>query len=56
MTYEQIKENASQDWREFTNPEKIRILIGTGTCGLAAGAGEIKELIKDYISSMRGSA
>lgn len=51
MTYEQIKENASQDWREFTNPEKIRILIGTGTCGLAAGAGEIKELIKDYISS-----
>ncbi len=49
MNYEQLKEKALVDWRNFSNPDTARILIGTGTCGLAAGAGDLIDIIKDYV-------
>ena len=49
MNYEQLKEKALVDWRNFSNPDTARILIGTGTCGLAAGAGDLMDIIKDYV-------
>jgi NADH-quinone oxidoreductase subunit F len=51
MSYEQLKEKALADWQDFTSPGNTRILIGTGTCGLAAGADEIRRLTIDYITS-----
>lgn len=49
MTYDEIHREALSAWQEFTSPDSSRILIGTGTCGKAAGAIEILELIHKYV-------
>ena len=38
MTYEEIRSQATAEWDELEHSRKPRILIGTATCGLAAGA------------------
>ena len=38
MTFELIRERAEAAWRDFAAPHGPRVLIGTGTCGRAAGA------------------
>ncbi len=50
MTFSELQKDASADWDQFIDPSRARILIGTGTCGLAAGAGEILEVIRKYLS------
>ena len=39
MNFEEIKKQAMSLWEAMQNSSKPRILIGTGTCGIAAGAG-----------------
>ena len=40
MNLQEIQRSASPDWEAFASPDQSRILIGTGTCGKAAGADE----------------
>jgi len=41
MNYAEIKKEAASKWQKMQASEQPRILIGTGTCGAAAGADEI---------------
>jgi NADH-quinone oxidoreductase subunit F len=41
MKYEEIKKKAVSQWNALQKSTRTRILIGTGTCGIAAGAEEI---------------
>ncbi len=45
MQFEDIKRQAIAQWETTQNSTKPRILIGMGTCGIAAGAGDILETI-----------
>jgi len=45
MQFEDIKRQAMAQWETTQNSTKPRILIGMGTCGIAAGAGDILETI-----------
>jgi len=38
VSFEEIKEQAISQWKTMQQSENIRILIGMGTCGRAAGA------------------
>ncbi|MDP6525457.1 MAG: NADH-quinone oxidoreductase subunit NuoF [Kiritimatiellia bacterium] len=49
MNFEDIRKRALQEWQEFQDPGKARILIGTGTCGRAAGADQVLEVIQKTI-------
>ncbi len=48
MRFEQIQQKAASAWSEFTDPGRPRILVGTGTCGRAAGAGEVLQAIRSH--------
>ncbi len=50
MSYETLNEKAQSDWQDFIDPDKAKIMIGTGTCGLAAGADKLLGIIKERIS------
>jgi NADH-quinone oxidoreductase subunit F len=50
LNFEDIRKRALQEWQEFQDPGKARILIGTGTCGRAAGADQILEVIQKTIA------
>ena len=41
MSFEEIRERAKAEWDALQRSEKIRILVGAGTCGRAAGADEV---------------
>ena len=49
MTFENIREKARPVWREFESDGRSRILVGGGTCGRAAGAGEVIAAIRSYL-------
>jgi NADH:ubiquinone oxidoreductase subunit F (NADH-binding)/(2Fe-2S) ferredoxin/Pyruvate/2-oxoacid:ferredoxin oxidoreductase delta subunit len=49
LNFEDIRKRALQEWQEFQDPGKARILIGTGTCGRAAGADQVLEVIQKTI-------
>jgi NADH-quinone oxidoreductase subunit F len=56
MNFEGIKKQAISRWEAMQNSLKPRILVGTGTCGIAAGAEDIlatlrKELDKNSIEA-----
>lgn len=53
MTYNEIRDRAQKSWEEFTSPEHARILIGTGTCGRAAGADEVIKIVSSYIKDKK---
>ena len=38
MKYEALKKQAQSEWEEFTRKDRLSILIGSGTCGRAAGS------------------
>ena len=46
MSFEDIRKRAQQKWQEFEDPSKARIIIGTGTCGRAAGADQVLAVIR----------
>jgi NADH-quinone oxidoreductase subunit F len=56
MNFEEIKKRAVMQWKAMQNSPKPRIFIGTGTCGMAAGAEDIlnalrKELEKNGLEA-----
>ena len=56
MSLEKIKNQAASQWEAMQNSPRPRILIGTATCGMAAGAEDIlqalgKELEKNNIKA-----
>ena len=56
MSFEEIKREAASHWKAMQNSSRPHILIGTATCGMAAGAEDIlqalgKELEKNNIKA-----
>ncbi len=49
MNFEEIKKQAMSNWEAMQNSGKARILIGTGTCGIAAGAEDILETLREEL-------
>ncbi len=49
MNFEEIKKQAMSNWEAMQNSEKTRILIGTGTCGIAAGAEDILKTLHEEL-------
>ncbi|HUW45062.1 MAG TPA: NADH-quinone oxidoreductase subunit NuoF [Dehalococcoidia bacterium] len=45
MNFEEIKNQAIVQWKALQQSEKTRILIGMGTCGRAAGADDILDVL-----------
>ncbi|MFC2006651.1 NADH-quinone oxidoreductase subunit NuoF [Chloroflexota bacterium] len=46
MDFKQIQKYAMSQWEAMHSSEKPRILVGMGTCGIAAGAEDIVEALK----------
>jgi len=46
MNFKKIKSDAVSDWERFKNDEHIHILVGTSTCGRAAGALDVLDMLK----------
>jgi NADH-quinone oxidoreductase subunit F len=49
MNFVEIKKRAVSQWEAMQNSAKPRILIGTGTCGLAAGAEDILKTLSQEL-------
>ena len=50
MNFEQIQSYAVSKWETMQNSEKPRILVGMGTCGIAAGAEDIVEALNERLT------
>ena len=50
MTFDEIQSQALSEWEALQHSEKIRILVGTATCGRAAGAMDTLEAIHRELS------
>ncbi|MEW6142147.1 MAG: NADH-quinone oxidoreductase subunit NuoF [Chloroflexota bacterium] len=50
MRFTDIQKKATAEWQAWTGSGKPRILIGTATCGKAAGADAVVAAIKDELS------
>ncbi|MDO9555461.1 MAG: (2Fe-2S) ferredoxin domain-containing protein, partial [Atribacterota bacterium] len=53
MTFQQIQQKARSVWNEFAEEDRLRILVGTATCGRAAGALEVIEAIRVWLKRER---
>lgn len=53
MNFEEIRGRALTEWDTLQNSDKPRILVGTGTCGKAAGADSVVEAIKNELTQKR---
>ena len=51
MTHDERIAKARQRWDEFENPDRHRVLFGTGTCGLAAGAAGVLEVVRGHLAA-----
>jgi NADH-quinone oxidoreductase subunit F len=49
MNFKQAKERAISQWQAMQNSPKSRILIGTATCGVAAGAENILDKLRQEL-------
>jgi NADH-quinone oxidoreductase subunit F len=49
MSFQEIKKRAVSQWEALQNSSRPRILIGTATCGLAAGAGDVLEALSEEL-------
>jgi len=49
LKFEEVNEQAQSRWREMWNDQTPVILVGTATCGRAAGALEVLQAIKDAV-------
>ena len=50
MTFDELRRQAISEWEALQRSEKPRILVGTATCGRAAGAMAIVETIDKELS------
>jgi len=51
MNFTEIKKQSVSKWEAIQNSPKVRILIGTGTCGIAAGAEDILKTLREEINN-----
>lgn len=51
MTFSELRENALLEWKTFNGRDRYRVLVGTGTCGCAAGADALVDIIRDYLKA-----
>ncbi len=51
MNFEEVKQQAAAQWEELKHSPKPRILIGMGTCGIAAGADSVLQTLKDQLET-----
>ena len=49
MTLESIRKRAREAWAEFNGGERPQVLVGAGTCGRAAGAEDILQILDDEL-------
>ena len=49
MKFQKIKSDASSEWERFKDEERIHILVGTATCGRAAGAMDTLDTLRQKI-------
>lgn len=49
MTFEELKKQATAEWKTLQNSTRPRILVGAATCGLAAGAEQVITAIKNEL-------
>jgi len=49
MQFKDVKRQAVTQWEAAQNSSRPRILIGMGTCGIAAGAGDILETLEQEL-------
>ena len=52
MTFENIRTRALREWEGFQDAGKARILVGTGTCGRAAGGDLVLEAVEKTIAEL----
>jgi NADH-quinone oxidoreductase subunit F len=52
MTFEKIQKKATSQWEAWQNSNKPRILIGTATCGRAAGSLDILKIVKKELKKL----
>ncbi|MBU0517242.1 MAG: NADH-quinone oxidoreductase subunit F, partial [Proteobacteria bacterium] len=50
MRFEDLRERARAEWREFVRDDRSSIRVGSGTCGRAAGALEVISAFGDELS------
>jgi NADH-quinone oxidoreductase subunit F len=50
VSFEEIKSQAVSQWKAMQQSEKVRILIGMGTCGRAAGADDILDVLNQELA------
>ncbi len=50
MSFEEIKSQAISQWKAMQQSERVRILIGMGTCGRAAGADDILDVLNHELA------
>jgi NADH-quinone oxidoreductase subunit F len=50
VSFEEIKDQAKQQWKAMQQSENTRILIGMGTCGRAAGAEDILDVLNQELA------
>ena len=50
MSFEDIRNQALAEWRALQNSGKPLILVGTATCGQAAGAGDVIDTVETVLS------
>ena len=50
MTFDELRQQAIAEWEALEHSQKPRILVGTATCGLAAGAEAVLEAIKQELA------
>jgi len=53
MSFEEIRGQSIVQWRSMQQSEKVRVLIGMGTCGRAAGADNVLDALKQGLAERR---
>ena len=49
MTFEEMQQRAIREWDELHGSSDPLILVGTATCGLSAGAGEVLQALREEL-------
>jgi len=50
VTFDEIRSRAISEWEALEHSDKLRIYIGTATCGRASGALTVLETIKSELA------
>jgi len=49
MKLSRLKERAARRWEDFEHPDHPLVLLGSGTCGRAAGARTVEDAAREYV-------